>query len=88
MAFTVSNAKYSADGELNRYIFDWTGSVGDDDGSITLKGGRVYMCHLYNQDSDGDKPTPCNISVDSGAITITVGNRSDVTNGRGYISYL
>lgn len=88
MAFTISNARSGAVGDMHLYAADWTGTIGDADGTITLKGGRVYLCHVYDQSTDYDKPTPCQVSVSSGTITVTVGNRNTVTQGRLFIVYL
>lgn len=90
MAFATSNVKYTAGLGLNWLIGDWSGNAGDASGTLTLKGGRVYMVHVYNQDATSaeDRPTPCDVSVSAGTITVTVHNHSDVTQGRFMIGYL
>ena len=90
MAFATSNVKAASIGNLRWHIGDWTGVVGDASGTITLKGGRVYLVNFYDQDatSQEDRPTPCDITVSSGTITITVHNHVNVTNGRFIIAYL
>ena len=90
MAFATSNPRTGTMGDLKVFAADWTGSSGDDAGTITLKGGRVYMLHVYNQDatSNEDRPTPCSVSVSSGTITVSVYNHSDVSQGRLLVVYL
>lgn len=89
MAFATSSVKTASGGNLRWLVGNWTGNVGDAAGTVTLKGGSVYLCHFYNQDatSQEDRPTPCDISVSSGTITITVYNHNDVTQGRFIIAY-
>ena len=89
MAFATSANHSDTLGSLHVLRGDWTGGVGDASGTITLKGGRVYLCHVYKQDatSNEDRPTPCDVSVTTGTITVTVHNHSAVTNGRYLIAY-
>jgi len=89
MALATTNIRSGAFGDLKVYAGDWTGSSGDAAGTITLKGGRVYLVNVYNQDdtSQEDRPTPCAVSVSSGTITVTIYNKSTVTLGRFLIIY-
>ncbi len=46
------------------------------------------MCNFQNQDADGTKETlDPNVSISSGVITITVGNKNAVTNGTFLVIY-
>jgi len=94
MAFTQANQQTASLGNLKAYVADWTGTVGDSDGEITLKGGRVWLCNIVNQDTVratgtgyAIRPTPYSVDVTSGTITITVKNRHTVTTGRLLIIY-
>ena len=89
MAFATASVKTASGGNLRWLVGNWSGAVGDASGSVTVKGGSVYLCHFYNQDatSQEDRPTPCDISVSSGTITITVHNHVAVTNGRFILAY-
>lgn len=83
MAFATANVQGGSVGSLKFYAGDWTGSQGDASGVITLNGGRVYLSHFENQDTDN--PTelpPTDISISGSVITLTVHNHMDVTNGR------
>lgn len=90
MAFASSNVKTASVGNLRVIVGDWTGVYGDASATaLTLKGGKVYLCHFENQDatSQEDRPTPCDVSVSNGAITITIHNHVDVTQGRFIVIY-
>lgn len=84
MAFATTNLQSGVFGNMKYYAGDWTGSVGDASGTITLNGGRVYLCEVYNQDAatTEDRPTPVDITASGVTITVTVHNHSNVTNGR------
>ena len=88
MAFATENVRAGTVGNLKLYAGDWSGAVGDASSTITLSGGRVYLCHFENQDSDATKQTyqPA-VSISSGTITVTFGNVLGVTSGRFVIIY-
>lgn len=91
MAFTTSNVKASNDSDLNRIVGDFTSSVGDADGTITVGGARVYFAQ-FNDQSDTTpttQPLPYKISTNTttGISTITVNVSNGVTAGRFYICY-
>lgn len=83
MAFATSNVRSGTiGGNLKYYAGDWTGSAGDASGSVSLRGGRVYLRQFQNLDADSPKEeTQTDISVSDGTITITVHNHLSVTNG-------
>lgn len=88
MAFATSNPRSLNLGSINALAGDWTGTVGDASGTVTLNGARVYMAHFENQDADTPKELPLtDISVSGSTITITVHNHITVTNGRYIIVY-
>lgn len=84
MAFATTNIQSGVFGNMKYYAGDWSGSVGDASGTITLNGARVYLPIVYNQDaaSTEDRPTPVDITASGSTITVTVHNHSNVTNGR------
>lgn len=91
MAFATSNVKYSSDGDLNRLIGDFTSSVGDADGTVSVGGARVYLAFFYDgtDTTATTQPLPIKISTNTttGISTITVNVSNGVTAGRFYISY-
>lgn len=88
MAFATTNVRGGVLGNLKFYAGDWSGAIGDADGTVTLNGGRVYLTSFQNQDADGSKQTiDPNISISGSTITITVGNRNAVTTGTFIIIY-
>lgn len=88
MAFATTNIRSANLGSMRAYAGDWTGSVGDAAGTLTLGGGRVYLAEFINQDSDSPKEKPLvDVSISGSTITLTVNNHMDVTNGRFFIIY-
>lgn len=89
MAFTTSNVQSGmVFGGVKIYLGDWSGTVGDAAGTITLSGGRVYLAVFGNQDSTGPQEDPdASVSVSGSTITMTVYNHQTVTNGRFFIVY-
>lgn len=84
MAFATQNVKTTVFGNLRVTYGDWTGSVGDSPGTVTVAGGRVYLSKFT--DLDGGTPTMIEVPVSvssSGAIsTLTVSNQALVTTGQ------
>lgn len=89
MAFTTANSRIMSSGNLKVFAGDWTGSVGDATGTVTLQGGRVYGASFSIQDgsSQEDTPVPYSTSISGDTITISVFNKSNVTSGRFIIWY-
>lgn len=88
MAFATSNVQAANLGSIRAFVGDWSGAVGDASGTVTLNGGRVYLCRFENQDADSpNEDIRADISVSSGTITVTVHNHLNVTNGRFIIIY-
>ena len=88
MPFATTNLRPSVSGNRKVLEGDWTGSAGDDVGTITLSGGRVYVSRFENQDADDNKELPLvDVSVSGSTITVTVHNHMDVTNGRFSLTY-
>lgn len=89
MAFARTNPRSGSFGDLNMLAGDWTGSEGDATGTVTLKGGRVYLVNFTIQDggSQEDSPVGYSVSITSGTITISVFNHVAVTQGRFIIIY-
>lgn len=86
MAFATANVRKSAFGDLKVTAGDWTGSMGDANGTFTVEGGRVYLARFDSQDSTNgpEQEVPVFISTNAGAgtIVLSVGNRSTVATGR------
>lgn len=81
MAFATSNARRFVNPKI--YVGDWTGSVGDASGTVTLTGTQVYLVLFFNHDADSPKEiVPTDVSVSGSTITITVHNHMDVTTGK------
>ena len=84
MAFATSNVQTNYVGKLNMTYGDWSGSVGDAPGTITVKGGRVYLAQFTDQDGTAPQQVELVIAASqSGATsTITVYNNQATTIGR------
>lgn len=87
MAFATANVSSDAWGQKKITVGDWTGTVGDADGTFTVAGGRIYGASWSIQDPGG--PTEFvqwEAPVASGTTTtITIHNHQTVTRGRFYI---
>jgi len=84
MPFATANVQRTTLGNLKVIYGDWSGAVGDDNGTIGVEGGRVYLAKFSNQDSQSpaDNDPVTTVSVSGAVATITVNNRDAVTNGR------
>lgn len=84
MAFATQNVRTTVFGNLRVTYGDWTGSVGDAPGTVTVAGGRVYLADF--NDLDGGTPTmirvPVSISSSGSTTTVTVDNQASVTTGQ------
>lgn len=89
MAFSTSNVQGGKIfGGVSTYVGDWSGTVGDAPGTITLGGGRVYLAVFRSEDTAGPQEDPdASATVSAGVITLTVYNHQTVTNGRFFIVY-
>ena len=84
MAFAAANVNSTVFGNLRVTYGDWSSSVGDASGTVTVQGGRVYQALFTNQDTESPTytPIPCSVSVSSGLATVTVYPQDTVTAGR------
>lgn len=84
MAFATANVQSTYFGNLNVTYGDWSGAVGDAAGSLTVKGGRVYMASFTSQDTSTPQQIAWGVtSSQSGSTTtLTINNVESVTNGR------
>lgn len=84
MAFATSNVKANYFGSLNVTTGDWSGSIGDAAGTITVKGGRVYLANFMSQDATTPQAVEFQVSssVSGTTTTLTVNNVETVVNGR------
>ena len=86
MAFATTNARNALN--LKMYAAQWTGSVGEASGTITLEGGIVYGIICQNFDGDNPKEHPSvQYSVSGSTITVTIHNHMGVTTGSIIIFY-
>lgn len=87
MAFATSNVRRSAFGDLKVTAGDWSGSQGDNNGTFTVEGGRVYSHEFVSQDSTNgpDQWIPTfifSVNASSSTITLSIPNRQNVVLGR------
>lgn len=85
MAFATSNVRKSAFGDLKVTAGDWTGSVGDANGTLAVEGGRVYLSEFTSQDSSngpGQEISSFISTTGSNTITLSIANRQTVAAGR------
>lgn len=86
MAFATANVRAGRFGDLKVTAGDWSGSIGDANGTFTVEGGRVYLARFDSQDSangpEQEIPVFISTNAGTGTITLSIGNRSTVTTGR------
>lgn len=88
MAFATTNVQTGTTGSLKFYCGDWTGTVGDTSGTVTLNGGRIYERQFVDESASSPAEyTQTSVSQSGSTITITVHNHKTVTAGRFYIVY-
>jgi hypothetical protein len=85
MAFSVSNVRRGTIGDLTLVAGDWTGSLGDDNGTYFKQRGRTYLATFTSFDS-GNGPrqeNPVSVGTNVGNATpVSIGNRNSVSTGR------
>lgn len=85
MAFATANVRRATlGGPLNVTYGDWTGSVGDANGSISVMGGRVYTAifSIQGTGSPTDDEAAVSVSTTGAVSTITVTYHDTVSAGR------
>jgi hypothetical protein len=89
MAFTTSNVRKAAFGDLKVTAGDWAETAAGQANvtSFSVEGGRVYFARFDSQDSSNgpDQEIPVFISstnASSSTITLSIANRQVVTTGR------
>ena len=84
MAFATANVKATYFGNLTVTYGDWSGSVGDAPGSLTVKGGRVYLANFTSEDGSGPQQVEIalGVSQSNATSTITVNNNAATVTGR------
>ena len=89
MAFATSNVKSQSMGSLSALAGDWTGTVGDANGTLTVGGTRIYSAQFSNQDAVTGEVTfvPWTASTSGSLTTVTVYNHDTVATGRFLIIY-
>ena len=88
MAFATSNVSKSIAGNRNVLEGNWTGSVGDASGTLSIASAHVLDATFLSQDADNPKElVPVDISYSNGIATLTVHNHMDVTKGSFRVVY-
>lgn len=89
MAFSTTNVQIAnIAGPVKVYCGDWSGTVGDAPGTITLNGGRVYLAEFRSEDIGSPQEEPDSaVSVSGSTLTLSVYNHQTVVNGRFIIIY-
>lgn len=87
MAFTTSNVRKGAFGDLKVTAGDWAETAaGQANATFTVEGGRVYLVKFDSQDSSNgpEQEVPVFISTNAGTgtIVLSIANRSVVATGR------
>ena len=82
MAFATSNIRKGTCGDLKITAGNWTGSVGDASGTITVEGSQVYSVVFTTNDTTGpSQVVPYTYTVSGAVATVTVHNREAVSGG-------
>lgn len=85
MAFATSNVNKSVFGNLKVTYGDWSGAVGDANGTIAVEGGRCFLAKFTDQDNvtNPGQEIPTFISTTgTTTLTVSIANRQTVTSGR------
>lgn len=87
MAFTTSNVRKAAFGDMRVTAGDWAETAaGQANVTFTVEGGRVYFARFDSQDStngpDQEVPVFISSNAGTGTITLSIANRQIVTTGR------
>jgi hypothetical protein len=81
MSFATSNVVRDNMGTINALRGNWTGSVGDDVGTITGSGYATSAEFDANLSTTPGEDVVTRISNSSGTWTVTILNHQNVTNG-------
>lgn len=89
MPFATTNVQVAnIAGPVKVYCGDWSGTVGDAPGTITLNGGRVYHSSFRSDDTGSPQEEPdTSVSVSGSTLTMSVYNHQTVVSGRFFIVY-
>lgn len=87
MAFSTSNVRTGAFGDLKYTAGDWAETqAGQANVTFPVAGGRVYLARFDSQDSGNgpEQEVPVFISTNpgTGVVTLSIANRSIVATGR------
>jgi hypothetical protein len=90
MAFATQNPRtVNLGGGLRVFAGNWTGTVGDAPGSLTVQGAQVYVAEfrsLLSSDPYADRvPVSWAAGTASGTVTFTIPNNNTVAGGSYYI---
>lgn len=90
MAFATSNVSRGVQGNHKVLTGNWTGTVGDAAGTLTLEGGTVYDMAFNSHKTDGpvERCHAAHTSTSGAIATVTVYNHETVTAGTFRIEYL
>ena len=87
MAFARTNPELISVGSAYKLRGDWTGAIGDANGTVTGAGFCFDATFKTNSSSSPVSVIPVRISNSSGEWTVTVPNVETVTDGTYEISY-
>lgn len=90
MAFATSNVRPHNAGSLNVLTADWTSAYGDNNGTVTVGGSRVYFASFSALDATTGELTqvPWTASTTNGITTLTVYPHDAVASGRLIVFYV
>lgn len=84
MAFATSNVQTESVGKLRMTYGQWTGSLGDAAGSLTVGGGQMWFSAFNTNLASGPQqvdPVVATPSGTAGILTLTIPNQNAVTAG-------
>lgn len=89
MAFAATNTKFHSAGSMTIFAGDWTSAYGDNTGTVTVGGARVYMAQFSAQDGVTGElvNVPWTASTSGALTTVTVYPHDAVSTGRFCIIY-
>lgn len=86
MAFATTNVKLESNGSLWQFVGEFTASVGDADGTVTVGGARVYQALFYDQSDTTPTTQPLPVKITEASTgktsTITINVANGVSRGR------
>lgn len=83
MPFAATVRHTGVEGDFRYVSGDWTGAVGDADGTFAVATGYPVSVDFWNADAENSREKPLvDFSTTSGITTYTIHNHMGVTTGR------